>query len=132
MKLELAKILREISVAKSRHSAATRHIPWDTVKIEGYSTDELKLILKEIIKSAGVIRTLDEVLAHYEANHRKLNIASHPDHPKNRPKTATMSYVMLNRAKLTQQLQKQNPGKDVPWVSYEFFLFIHAVFIVLV
>lgn len=116
VKLELAKILRESGFSKYRHSFAIKKIPWDKIAIDGYTTEQLKGILHDITKATGVVRTLDEVLAFYEANHMKLDIASHPDHP-SRPESASIRYIMQNRDKLTQYLQKLKPGEKISWVS---------------
>ena len=117
VKLELAKILRKQEfIAKKKHYLAIKCVKWKKVNIEGYSTDELKALLSEIIKSTGVVRTLEEILVEYEKNHVDYDIASHPDYP-SRPHNSALIYTVQNREKLTQQLENLYPGKTIVWVS---------------
>lgn len=76
----------------------------------------MSAMLKEIIRETPTIRTLDEVLADYEVNYKKYESKSHPDFPK-LPMNAGMHYCQENRDKITQQVQKLNPGREVPYVS---------------
>lgn len=115
IKLQIAAALRKESFAKLRHSLAVRKIQWDKLGVEGFEAEELQEHLQKIIKSAGTVRTLDEVLTDYERNHVRYNIFSHPDHP-TRPANAQIRYIMQNREKLTQKLEKQEK-RAVTYVS---------------
>lgn len=116
VKLQLSQILREQASSKLKHSVAIKKIPWESINIDGYTQDQLKEMLHEIIKATSLVRTLQEILADYEENHMKLDIASHSDYP-TRPESASFRYIRQNRAKLTQHLEKQNPGAKITWVS---------------
>lgn len=115
-KLELIKILKGMNITKFRHSSAIKKIPWASIKIDGYSQEELQEHLNEIIKTTGVIRTLDEVLADYQKNQVSYSINNHKDFPK-RPSNANICYITKNRRKLEEQLEKMNPGKKIVYVS---------------
>lgn len=117
VKLQLAASLRKMSLAQSKHTQAIKRIPWDTIKIDGYGPKELEEQLKQIMKSVGVHRTLDEILADYESNPVKFDCASHPDLP-TKPTPAHFQYVKDNREKFTQILQKRDPSAKIPYVSF--------------
>lgn len=117
VKLQLAALLRKMSLAQSKHTQAVKRIPWDKIKIDGYGPKELKEQLKQISKSVGVHRTLDEVLADYESNPVKFDCASHPDLP-TKPTPAHFQYIKDNREKFTQILQERDPSATIPYVSF--------------
>lgn len=116
IKLKLANILVKASVARLKHGAAVRKIPWKTVSIPGCDDSQLKQYLAEIIKSTGTSRTLREVLDVYIENHVKYERAAHPEHPV-RPISAAMQYFMKHREKLRNEMQEKNPDRKFVPVS---------------
>lgn len=116
IKLKITAALRKQKFAAFRHTTAVKKISWEDLGLDEFSKEELEEHFHQIMKSAGTIRTLDEVLADYEKNCVRYSIHSHPDHP-TRPTSASMRYVLDNRDKLTQQLEKQL-GKAVNYVSW--------------
>lgn len=112
--MEIAAALRQQTFVNLGHSVAVKRVQWDKLGIDG-DAEVLQNHLREIVKLAGTVRTLDEVLADYEKNCVRYAIFSHPEYPK-RPQSTHLRYTLQNRDKLTRKLEKKK-GKSVTYVS---------------
>lgn len=102
-----------------------RRIPWDKISFDGYTSEELKGHLDEIIKKTSNVRTLEEMLNDYMSNHSKLDLASHPEYPQ-RPISASWKYFADIRDKLKRQMEKES-GSTIAYVSAFKKLFLHQL-----
>jgi Cdc6-like AAA superfamily ATPase len=94
---------------------------WSKIKFPGYTEEQLKDCLKEILESVPRIRTMDEMLLDYENNPLKYNMKTHPGVPK-MPVNAMMRYIDDNRAKIVKKMKKNmEPGTKPNLVGLRFF-----------
>lgn len=117
IKLKLADVLSKFPYASQRHSKAVKSIDWKVIGISGYSQEELKEQLAEIVKATGTVRTLSEVLSDYTSNYQKYEFKQHPNRPL-KPLNVQHLYLKENKDKLMQKYEKAHPGEKFNYVSY--------------
>jgi hypothetical protein len=104
--LKLTTILNKLPAAKKSLFSAQKLINWDEIKIEGYSTEQLKEQLNEIIKVTGSVRSLRDMLLDFKKNHRKLEKWTHAERPF-RPKYVGQIYFKENREQIEQEYERE-------------------------
>lgn len=111
MKLKLLEIVREANKRKSvSYTIALKNLDWTKIKIEGFTTEELKdCFVNSIIKSISKTRTLDEMLTDYQLNFKKLEVKHNAEAPKC-PYNPVMQYITQNRNKLKKLYKKEHPN----------------------
>lgn len=77
--------------------------------MKGHTKEEMQNMLKEIVKQVGYVRTLDEILDHYEKNQVAVDRKAHPDFPAP-PANAFIRYMQENREKFEAEFT-QKEGK---------------------
>lgn len=114
VKLALIDKIKELFDTSQSHSyrQSIKKIDWNLIEIPGYSKETLQQLLKDVVKSTGFIRTLDEIFVHYVNNQAKIELRSHPGKPV-KPKPAHVMWYEDNKSKIEQKLAKENPDEKL-------------------
>lgn len=118
-RLQLAEKISKTKAADLVYTRGVSKVKWNEIHIDGFTTEELKKMLKDIMVVVSPTRVLEEVLSAYLTNPPRYERNAHPDFPKI-PINPFNRYMKCH-AERVEKLLTDSLGRRPKLVSAQFF-----------